>query len=62
MPAHRALPEALAAGDAAFCRSCGADIIWAITPKGARHPYDPDGASHFGTCPDANSWSKKGKR
>jgi hypothetical protein len=29
-------------GDALIqkCRSCGADIVWAVTPSGARQPLD----------------------
>lgn len=63
------LPEA---GVVSRCRSCGCGIAWIKTPKGANMPIDlqtsrtePDGhvtyASHFGTCPQAKDWSKKGK-
>jgi hypothetical protein len=41
------------------CRSCGARIRWAVTTKGARAPLNPDGTSHFATCPDADRWRKK---
>jgi hypothetical protein len=40
------------------CRSCDAAILWAITPRGKKSPLDPDGASHFGTCPTAEQWRK----
>lgn len=58
------------------CRSCGAPIIWSLTERGKRCPYDAqDGEivmtttktgkevrqSHFGTCPQAGGWTKKGK-
>lgn len=37
------------------CRSCGAPIVWG--ELGARpHPFNPDGASHFSTCPQADAW------
>jgi hypothetical protein len=83
----------------ARCRSCGAEIEWAVSPTGKRIPIDatavpiekkPIGAaayavdrrsslapkltklpadhtagavyvSHFSTCPDSATWSKKGK-
>ncbi len=36
------------------CRSCGAGIYWIVTAKGKRMPVDPDGTSHFATCPNAD--------
>jgi ssDNA-binding Zn-finger/Zn-ribbon topoisomerase 1 len=47
------------------CRSCGADVVWGYTLKGARCPFnvDADGRptqqSHFETCPQARTWSKR---
>jgi hypothetical protein len=38
------------------CRSCEALILWVKTPRGKRMPIDPDGRSHFATCPQAASW------
>ncbi len=35
-----------------FCKSCLRAIAW-IQPKGRLMPVDPDGTSHFATCPDA---------
>lgn len=35
------------------CSTCAAIIFWIITPNGKRMPVDPDGTSHFATCPDA---------
>jgi hypothetical protein len=46
-------------GDAGTCRSCGAPITWGLTAAGKRCPFNPDGTSHFGTCPDAKTWTKK---
>jgi len=40
------------------CRSCGAEITWGETPGGKRAPSNPDGTSHFRTCPDAKQWSR----
>lgn len=44
-----------------LCRSCKAAIYWAATKQGKPHPLNEDGTSHFGTCPQAKSWSKKGE-
>jgi hypothetical protein len=46
------------------CRSCGADVYMGLTAKGKRCPFNVvDGEatteSHFRTCPQAGSWSKK---
>ena len=41
------------------CRSCGAPITWVKTESGKWMPLDPDGTSHFATCPDAAKWRKK---
>lgn len=50
-------------GDRAECRSCGAVIYWREHPTTHKnHPYNADGTSHFGTCPDADKWRGKGKR
>lgn len=41
------------------CRSCGARVAWLKTRKtGSLAPVNPDGISHFGTCPDAPAWRK----
>lgn len=46
------------------CRSCAAPVVWRER-NGKRHPYDvvdgtPTDVSHFRTCPDRDTWSKKG--
>jgi len=41
------------------CRSCGAPIEWVKTDAGKWMPVDPDGTSHFATCPDAEKWRKR---
>lgn len=33
--------------------TCRRPIAWWLTPKQKRSPHDPDGTSHFATCPDA---------
>lgn len=43
----------------AHCRSCGAEVAWATTPKGHRMPLDRDGTSHFATCPQASDWRRR---
>jgi len=42
------------------CRSkdCGAIIYWIKTEGGKAMPVDPDGTSHFATCPDAERFRK----
>jgi hypothetical protein len=47
------------------CRSCRAPVYWGFTKNGKRCPFDvvkgqPTETSHFATCPDAKTWSKKG--
>lgn len=57
------------------CRSCNAEIVWLKTKAGKSMPVDAATVkpgdtefehgrhmSHFGTCPQAKRWSKKGKR
>lgn len=42
------------------CRSCGAPVAWDRNPKTDKpHPYNPDGTSHFSTCPQAKDWRAK---
>lgn len=41
------------------CSSCKAPIYWVLTEKRSACPVDPDGASHFTTCPNANQHSKR---
>ncbi len=43
----------------AACRSCGETIYWATTTKGKKTPLNTDWTSHFGSCPQSKSWSKK---
>lgn len=43
-----------ALGDPGNCRSCGSAIYWCRTKRGSRMPVDPEGTSHFATCPDAD--------
>lgn len=40
------------------CRSCSALIVWCRTPAEKRAPVNPDGTSHFATCPDAARWRR----
>jgi hypothetical protein len=41
------------------CRSCDALVLWLESTNGKRAPMNPDGVSHFATCPDADRWRKK---
>lgn len=36
------------------CRTCGAQVAWCRTPAGKPAPVNPDGVSHFATCPQAD--------
>lgn len=45
--------------DEGRCRSCGAPIVWWVTPSGKLSPHDPDGTSHFATCPHADHHRQK---
>jgi hypothetical protein len=39
------------------CRSCNAKVLFVNARKsGRRAPINPDGSSHFATCPDAAAW------
>lgn len=52
-------------GEPGLCRSCGEGIVWTVTKAGKRMPVNPDGISHFATCPQAAEWrnqNRKGKR
>jgi len=41
------------------CRSCRAVVLWVESRStGKRAPINPDGISHFATCPDAAKWRK----
>lgn len=41
------------------CQSCGGPIVWTLTDTGAKMPLNPDGVSHYATCPQAKQWSGK---
>lgn len=53
-----AVPLGWTADNEGHCRSCRAEVLWCITPAGKRAPIDPDGKSHFATCPQADAWRK----
>ena len=42
----------------AACRSCHAAIVWIKTPAGKNMPVNPDGVSHFSTCPQSINWKR----
>ena len=52
------IPEGYRPDNLSSCRSCGEQILWAITPRGKRAPLNRGGVSHFATCPDAMKWRK----
>lgn len=39
------------------CRSCKAPIFWVRTAGGKPMPVNPDGTTHFATCPEGKEWS-----
>lgn len=41
------------------CHSCGAPMYWSESKNGKPVPTNPDGTSHWGTCPQAQEWRKK---
>lgn len=52
------VPFGWTAKNVGSCRSCGASIMWTLTPSKRPAPIDPDGRSHFATCPQADTWRK----
>jgi len=40
------------------CKGCGAAILWVTTKNGKAAPYDPDGETHWATCPNAKRFKK----
>jgi len=55
------IPDGYLFTNAGVCRSCSAPINWTITKDDKRAPLDPDGTSHFATCPSAATHRKDGK-
>jgi hypothetical protein len=55
-----AVPLGWRADNVGSCRSCGASVMWCFTPAGKKAPINPDGTSHFATCPQADAWRKRG--
>jgi len=41
------------------CSGCRAKIYWIKTDNNKNMPIDPDGVSHFATCPAAVKFRKK---
>lgn len=58
LPDGWVVPTTATPQDLANCRSCGTLILWVITAKGKRAPYNADGVSHFATCPSASKWRR----
>ena len=42
-----------------ICKGCSAWIYWIRTNRGSMMPVDPDGTSHFATCPNAQRFRKR---
>jgi hypothetical protein len=46
--------------NASRCRSCRAPVGWAEHEHtGRKAPFNPDGTSHFSTCPDSDHWRRR---
>lgn len=41
------------------CASCGAPMFWLKTKTGRSMPVNPDGTSHFASCPQATQWRNR---
>lgn len=41
------------------CKGCKAIIYWIKTESGRPMPVDPDGTSHFASCPNASDFRKQ---
>lgn len=41
------------------CRGCGKHVYWIKTDKGKNMPINPDGITHFATCPQAGKFRSK---
>jgi hypothetical protein len=48
-------------GSTSTCRSCDAVIEWEKTDAGKWRPLNPDGTSHFETCPNADKHRGQGR-
>lgn len=55
-----AVPEGYVPDEhSARCRSCNALVVWVKTRSEKRMPLDPDGKSHFASCPQADAWRRR---
>lgn len=55
------LPEGYRPKGLGVCRGCNQEILWAVTTAGKNSPHDPDGTSHFATCPQAQRFRDRQK-
>ncbi|MFB2894028.1 hypothetical protein ACE1CI_14050 [Aerosakkonemataceae cyanobacterium BLCC-F50] len=39
-----------------YCKACGQPIRWVKTQSGKFTPIDPDGVSHWATCPEVEQF------
>lgn len=56
LPSWAQTPEDLRV---AHCKACFAPMLWVLTTKGNRAPLNPDGTSHFASCPEAERFRRK---
>ena len=41
------------------CKGCGAEIVWVTTDAGKLTPQNPDGTTHWATCPKFQQFKAK---
>jgi len=44
------------------CAGCGGPIVWRLTKLRRYQPMNPDGTSHFSTCPKAEAFRRVERR
>ena len=46
-------------GERGFCKGCGVGVFWIRHRNGKLGIYNPDGISHYATCPKAEQFRYK---
>jgi hypothetical protein len=52
------VPDGYEPGNVGACKACGQSMLWTTTRAGNRAPLNPDGTSHFATCPYSDRFRK----
>ena len=53
------VPEGWTPDNIGRCRSCGAEVLWCLTPRGKKAPLNADGTSNFSNCPQSDQWRRR---